>query len=201
MPLPLFRARTRARARSHSDLMSATGVVKRWRVNIADHPASSLPADLATVGLNGTVKRDPDLWFDDGNIVLLARDTAFRVYRGLLTRHSVIFRDLFQMAQPANAETMESCPVVHLSDSPDDLRYLLRALCGLRKYVYSCFLCFSSSQLRCSHGFGVRGGRFESVHVSRKDGAMSTKLIITHVAAHMCPVVSGFSRHEGYTCS
>ena len=126
--MPLFRA-----TRVPSEQMSGTGVVKRWRVNIAaDHP-SSLPTELATVSLSGSVKRDQELWFEDGNIVLLARDTAFRVYRGLLTRHSVIFRDLFSMAQPSSAETMESCPVVHISDSPDDLRYLLRPLCGLRK--------------------------------------------------------------------
>ena len=128
----LFR-HARSRSRSHSDLMTGNGVVKRWRVNIADS-SSSLPTELATtISLNSTVKRDPDLWFDDGNVVLLCRDAAFRVYRGLLTRHSVIFRDLLAMAQPANAEMVESCPVVHISDSPDDLRYLLRALCGLRK--------------------------------------------------------------------
>ncbi|KAI0350248.1 hypothetical protein OH77DRAFT_1514520 [Trametes cingulata] len=115
------------------DFMSPNGVVKRWRVSITDH-AASLPSELATVSLSGTVKRDPDLWFEDGNIVLLCRDTAFRVYRGLLTRHSVIFRDLFSMAQPSTSETMESCPVVHISDAPDDLRYLLRVMCGLRKF-------------------------------------------------------------------
>ena len=142
MPLSLFRA-TRARrefmggnASLNGHTSPSNGVVKRWRVNIADH-ANALPAELATISLNGTVKRDPELWFDDGNIVLLCRDVAFRVYRGLLTMHSVIFRDLFAMAQPSNSETMESCPVVHISDPPDDLRYLLRALCGLRKCVIS----------------------------------------------------------------
>ncbi|KAH9890667.1 hypothetical protein C8Q73DRAFT_667497 [Cubamyces lactineus] len=121
------------RSKSPDSFMSPNGVVKRWRVNIADH-AASLPSELATVSLSGTVKRDPDLWFEDGNIVLLCRDTAFRVYRGLLTRHSVIFRDLFSMAQPSASETMESCPVVHISDPPDDLRHLLRVLCGTRKF-------------------------------------------------------------------
>ncbi|KAH9857656.1 hypothetical protein C2E23DRAFT_719736 [Lenzites betulinus] len=123
---------TASRSKS-PDFMSPNGVVKRWRINLGDH-ASSLPAELATVSLSGTVKRDPDLWFEDGNIVLLCRDTAFRVYRGLLTRHSVIFRDLFSMAQPSTSETMESCPVVHISDPPDDLRHLLRVLCGIRKF-------------------------------------------------------------------
>ncbi|KAL7283054.1 hypothetical protein ACG7TL_002478 [Trametes sanguinea] len=120
-------------SRAVRDFMSPNGVVKRWRVNIAEH-AASLPADLATVSISGTVKRDPDLWFDDGNIVLLCRDVAFRVYRGLLTRHSVIFRDLFSMAQPSTSETMESCPVVHISDPPDDLRHLLKVMCGLRNF-------------------------------------------------------------------
>ncbi|KAI0668527.1 hypothetical protein C8Q78DRAFT_1081384 [Trametes maxima] len=116
------------------EFMSSTGVVKRWRVSITDHAAPALPSELASVSLSGSVKRDPDLWFEDGNIVLLCRDSAFRVYRGLLTRHSVIFRDLFSMAQPSTSETMESCPVVHISDPPDDLRYLLRVMCGLRKF-------------------------------------------------------------------
>ncbi|EJF62583.1 hypothetical protein BD309DRAFT_1016669 [Dichomitus squalens] len=116
------------------DLLTANGVVKRWRVNITD-PTSAHPNELTTVAsLGGTVNRDPELWWEDGNIILLCRDTAFRMYRGLLARQSVIFRDLFAMAQPSNSETMESCPVVHISDSPDDLRHLLRALCGLRKF-------------------------------------------------------------------
>lgn len=152
MPLFFFHA-TRARR----DLMSgngnlnanssssSNGVVKRWRVNIADH-ANALPTELANISLNGTVKRDSDLWFEDGNIILLCRDVAFRMYHGLLTRHSVIFKDLFAMAQPSGSETIESCPVVHISDPPDDLRYLLRVLCGLRKCVVPscCFECLAS---------------------------------------------------------
>lgn len=137
--------------RTRRDLMTPNSVVKRWRVNIADHPTSPQPSEMSTVAASlapNTVKRDPDLWFEDGNIILLCRDTAFRVYRGLLTRHSVIFRDLFAVAQPSNSETMESCPVVHISDPPDDLRYLLRALCGLRKCVpFPRLLPFSSSAL------------------------------------------------------
>ncbi|KAH9923953.1 uncharacterized protein BXZ73DRAFT_50707 [Epithele typhae] len=120
---------------SPESLMSpnGNGVVKRWRVNIAEH-ASSLPSELATVSLNGSIKRDEELWFEDGNIVLLCRGSAFRMYRGLLTRNSVIFRDLFSMAQAPSAETVDSCPVVHISDSPEDLRHLLRALYGMRKF-------------------------------------------------------------------
>ncbi|KAI0831751.1 hypothetical protein BC628DRAFT_1349625 [Trametes gibbosa] len=124
---------TATRSKSPDFMSPNGGLVKRWRVNLGEHGAS-LPAELATISLSGTVKREAELWFEDGNIVLLCRDAAFRVYRGLLTRHSVIFRDLLAMAQPSTSETMESCPVVHISDAPDDLRYLLRVLCGIRKF-------------------------------------------------------------------
>lgn len=70
-------------------------------------------------------------WFDDGNIILQAENTQFRVYRGILAASSSIFADMFSMPQPALcAETMmEGCSVVHLSDSAEDLRYVLEALC------------------------------------------------------------------------
>jgi len=42
--------------------------------------------------------------------------------------HSEVFRDLITVPQPKAAEQIEKHPVVHLSDSPDDLCHLLRAL-------------------------------------------------------------------------
>lgn len=67
-------------------------------------------------------------WFDDGNVVLIADDTLFRVHRGVLSHHSVVFRDMFMIPQPEEFEQMEGCPVVHLSDSPRELGVLLGAL-------------------------------------------------------------------------
>ena len=54
--------------------------------------ALSLPSELATVTLGGSVKHDKELWFDDGNIILLARDTVPRIccptpLRTLASRH------------------------------------------------------------------------------------------------------------------
>ncbi|OBZ75019.1 hypothetical protein A0H81_05172 [Grifola frondosa] len=77
------------------------------------------------------VKRDEDLWFHDGSIVIVAGDTAFRVYQGLLMKQSEIFRDLFSMPQPVVVETMDGCPVVKVSDSPKDMKYLLEAIHSL----------------------------------------------------------------------
>ncbi|OBZ69703.1 hypothetical protein A0H81_10185 [Grifola frondosa] len=74
------------------------------------------------------ISRDDEFWYKDGNIVLIAGNIAFRVYQGLLAEQSQVFMDLFVVPQPAGAETMDDCAMVHLSDSPEDLRHLLRAL-------------------------------------------------------------------------
>jgi BTB/POZ domain len=67
-------------------------------------------------------------WFDDGNIILEAELSQFRVYRGILSAHSVIFKDMFDLAQPSEGENMGSCPVVHLSDRAQDVRIILEVL-------------------------------------------------------------------------
>ena len=72
--------------------------------------------------------RDEEFWFEDGSIVLVARDTGFRVYRELLARRSQIFRDLFAVPQPADGLLVAGCPVVHLSETPEAARELLEAL-------------------------------------------------------------------------
>lgn len=67
-------------------------------------------------------------WFADGNIVIVAGLTAFKVHRGQLERHSEIFRDLFSIPQPTEQELMDGCPCVQLYDPPQDVLYLLMAL-------------------------------------------------------------------------
>ena len=75
-------------------------------------------------------QRHPEIWFNDGNIVLVAGDSeiAFRIYRGLLDAQSTVFSDLFASSTSSPDETFDGCPVVYLSDSPNDLVHLLRVL-------------------------------------------------------------------------
>lgn len=70
----------------------------------------------------------PDIWFEDGNVVLVAECVAFKVHRGQLERHSEIFRDLFSLPQPLDQPMFEGFPIVQLYDSPSDITFLLRAL-------------------------------------------------------------------------
>ena len=59
---------------------------------------------------------------DDGNLILLAGTTAFRVYRGILIKKSAVFADMFDTGSLDASQMFDGCPVVHLSDHPEDLR-------------------------------------------------------------------------------
>ncbi|KAF7984434.1 hypothetical protein HWV62_14506 [Athelia sp. TMB] len=70
-----------------------------------------------------------DIWFEDGNVVLQAERTQFRVYRGMLARNSSVFRDMFSIPQPApSEESADGCAVVCLPDAAQDVEIVLRAL-------------------------------------------------------------------------
>lgn len=70
------------------------------------------------------------IWFDDGNIVIQAENTQFRVYKGVLALQSDIFRDMFSVPQPSSDEggLVEGCPVVIVHDTALDWTFVLEAL-------------------------------------------------------------------------
>ncbi|RDB24320.1 hypothetical protein Hypma_008443, partial [Hypsizygus marmoreus] len=71
----------------------------------------------------------PDFWFKDGSIVIVVEDTAFRIHQSILSRHSDVFADLFTVPQPrTDVQSIEGCPVVHLTDSVADFSDVVRAL-------------------------------------------------------------------------
>ncbi|KAF8524483.1 hypothetical protein JB92DRAFT_1442007 [Gautieria morchelliformis] len=50
--------------------------------------------------------RSEKLYMEDGNIVIAAEAVAFRVHKGLLTRHSGVFSGMFGLGSlPSDAET------------------------------------------------------------------------------------------------
>ena len=77
---------------------------------------------------------DEEIWFSDGNVVLLAQGRAFKVYQLLLARDSEVFRGLFALPQPSSAEAVDGCPIVYLTDRPEELRHLLRVIFDGKKY-------------------------------------------------------------------
>ncbi|KAJ7829985.1 hypothetical protein B0H14DRAFT_3143701 [Mycena olivaceomarginata] len=72
--------------------------------------------------------RLPELWFEDGNIVLQAENSQFRVYRGVLAARSCVFQDMLGFPQPSDSELVESCPLVHLPDCAGEVTTFLKAI-------------------------------------------------------------------------
>ncbi|KAH9842444.1 uncharacterized protein C8Q71DRAFT_203514 [Rhodofomes roseus] len=66
-------------------------------------------------------------WFADGNVILQAGDRGFRIHTSLLSRHSVFFRELFELPQ-TSPEMIDGCVVVQVHDPPGDIEILLSAL-------------------------------------------------------------------------
>ncbi|KAI0640920.1 hypothetical protein C8Q79DRAFT_920597 [Trametes meyenii] len=77
--------------------------------------------------------QDEEFWFEDGTVVLVAGDVQFKVYKGILAEHSPVFKDMFSLPQPSQPAEHAAQPttpfgtsVVHLTDSSEDFRHILR---------------------------------------------------------------------------
>ncbi|KAF8216742.1 hypothetical protein K438DRAFT_2081667 [Mycena galopus ATCC 62051] len=73
-------------------------------------------------------KTRSETWISDGNVVLQAGNTQFRVHWGVLARNSSVFYDMQGLPQPPEQPIVDGCPVVELPDSATDVEYLLKTL-------------------------------------------------------------------------
>ncbi|TFK84273.1 hypothetical protein K466DRAFT_230521 [Polyporus arcularius HHB13444] len=86
---------------------------------------------MATTDTFAKAERDTELWFFDGNVVLITQgNVAFRVHKGVLALHADFFAGMFQDSLlvphgPNVEETIEGCPIIHLGDSAYDIRQFL----------------------------------------------------------------------------
>lgn len=77
---------------------------------------------------NSSASLFPDPWFEDGNLILEAGETRFRISRGVLAARSPVFQEMLLFPQPPGEELVDGCPVVRLHDSPEDVGYFLKAI-------------------------------------------------------------------------
>ncbi|KAJ7045931.1 hypothetical protein C8F04DRAFT_1026045 [Mycena alexandri] len=115
-------------------------------------------------------KRVEELWFEDGNIVLQAGDSHYRVYRGVLAARSPVFRDMLAFPQPADSELVDGCPLVRLPDCDIEVTFFLKAIFDpefLRPFPSRTTFDILAGCLRLSHKYEVAGlRRLCLVHLS-----------------------------------
>ncbi|KAI1795294.1 hypothetical protein LXA43DRAFT_992260 [Ganoderma leucocontextum] len=106
--------------------------LKRTRLSDREEGSGESPPPQSLSDL----KHHDEFWFEDGNLILVARGVGFRIYRGLLASQSSIFADMFASSSANADEVLDGCPVVHMSDSPCDLAHLLRVLLPKSQRTY-----------------------------------------------------------------
>ncbi|KAJ7155715.1 hypothetical protein C8R46DRAFT_1116299 [Mycena filopes] len=74
--------------------------------------------------------RVEDLWFPTADLILRAENTLFRVYGGILSARSAVFRDMAAFPQPAQpeGEVVDGVAVVRLHDPASEATVFLRAI-------------------------------------------------------------------------
>lgn len=88
-----------------------------------------------------------DIWYDDGNIILQTQKNQLKVYCGILEKASSVFRNMLSLPQPlstAEIGSIDEHPIVHLSDSSEAMKHILRAIlrrecvvrCGLSQFSH-----------------------------------------------------------------
>jgi len=91
-----------------------------------------IPAyDMPSLVTPTTLARSQDVWYDDGNVVIQAENTAFKVFRGILASNSAVFADMFSVPQPTSVtgpDVYDSCPLIQIYDTPEDARHFLKAI-------------------------------------------------------------------------
>ena len=74
-------------------------------------------------------ERCEELWFDDGNVIVAAKEKAFKIHRGVLMRRSEVFKELLSDNAIAHLhEKLDGFPVLRLEDEGVDLHDLLNAI-------------------------------------------------------------------------
>ncbi|KAJ7633425.1 hypothetical protein DFH06DRAFT_1004367 [Mycena polygramma] len=95
------------------------------RAEVQVPEASTSDLSHSTLG----VERSPDVWFEDGTIILEAECTQFKVFKGILAANSTVFNDMLVVGSiPDTNEMVQGCPVVHVYDTALDLKHFLKAL-------------------------------------------------------------------------
>ncbi|KIJ31695.1 hypothetical protein M422DRAFT_36140 [Sphaerobolus stellatus SS14] len=80
---------------------------------------------------SGIKKTSSKLYHDDGNVIIIAENTAFKVHRSVLSSHSYIFKDMISQHSQSH-ECYDGCHVINIAHTSEELRSFLEVM-----YSYS----------------------------------------------------------------
>ncbi|KAJ7095737.1 hypothetical protein B0H15DRAFT_68879 [Mycena belliarum] len=69
-------------------------------------------------------------WFDDGNVILMSHNLAFKVYKGMVSQHSTMLRDMLDQQE---TEVVDGCPAIQLEDATIDISSFLVVIHGCER--------------------------------------------------------------------
>ena len=75
-----------------------------------------------------TFQRSTEVWYDDGNVILVADQKGFKIVASILSSHASVFADMFFIPTPKSELIHDGCSVVDLPDSAQDLEVFLKVL-------------------------------------------------------------------------
>ncbi|KAJ7684257.1 hypothetical protein DFH06DRAFT_1027061 [Mycena polygramma] len=99
-----------------------------------------------------------ELWFKDGNLILEAGNSQYRVYGGFLGARSHVFADMLEIPQPPDSELVEGCPLVRIPDPDVEVTPFSKAMFEPEYFMpYPAHTTFDAivGCLRLSHKYGV----------------------------------------------
>ena len=112
-------------------------VGREYTTNDCDLSYSQVPlsytemSDSSLDTIADGLSRHHDLWFEDGNVVLKAENTIYKLFRGILSKESPLFADMLSLPQGAVVDpsnTYDGCPLISFLERGEDMTCFLAAL-------------------------------------------------------------------------
>ncbi|TFK89064.1 hypothetical protein K466DRAFT_584982 [Polyporus arcularius HHB13444] len=140
----------------------------RRDVAVQTHPEPVVERDFEENDTRITTsdpKRDEELWFEDGDLAIVAGAVEFRVYQEPLFVHSPILCEMLSTGPTKSQLTVPlhvgdaDCVTLRLSDPSDDVRHFLRGFFAgdtLRVGMIHPTYDELSAQIRLGHKYGVK---------------------------------------------
>ncbi len=97
-------------------------------------PSAVIPIRACAIPIHYNMTDTREVWLELGNVVVIAQNIAFRVYKQDLMDCSEVFRARLSTIDESTQQ-LGGCPAITVEGDPADLRHLFLVLFRRKKYV------------------------------------------------------------------